>query len=257
MNSIVTDNIPKNKKIYFASDFHLGTPSYEASRTRERKVVEWLDNIIEDCHTLFLVGDLFDFWFEYKTVVPKGYIRFLGKLAEFSDRGIPIYLFTGNHDMWMFDYLEKELGVKIIREPKDFVFNNKRFHIGHGDGLGPGDAQYKILKKIFANKVCQWLFERIHPNLGIGIANMWSKKSRAGNSNKKEEIFQGEKEWIYQYCLEKENSNSKYDFYIFGHRHLPIDMKVGEKARYMNLGEWLNYFTYASFDGNNLILETF
>ena len=256
MNSIVTDNIPENKKIYFASDFHLGTPNYEDSRERERKIVAWLNQISKDVHTLFLVGDLFDFWFEYKTVVPKGYVRFLGKLAELSDKGVQIYLFTGNHDMWMFDYLEKELNVKILREPTDFIFNNKKFHIGHGDGLGPGDETYKVLKKIFANKLCQWLFERIHPNLGIGIANAWSRKSRAGN-NKKEEIFHDKEEWIYQYCLNLENNGLKYDYYIFGHRHLPIDMQVSENSRYLNLGEWINYFSYASFDGNRLSLETF
>jgi len=171
------------KKIYFASDFHLGVPSYEKSLEREKLLVKWLDEIKKDAEEVYLMGDLFDFWFEYKHAAPKGFVRLLGKIAEITDSGIPVYLFTGNHDMWMFDYLPKEIGVKIYREPIEKKFGSKTFYLGHGDGLGPGDKGYKFIKKVFANKFCQWLFARLHPNLGIGMAHYWSRKSRVANGN--------------------------------------------------------------------------
>ena len=173
-------------KIYFASDLHLGIPNKEISLEREKLFVKWLDEIKKDASALYLVGDVFDFWFEYKTVVPKGYIRILGKLAELSDSGLPIHFFSGNHDMWVFDYLEKELNISIYHEPIQIELNGKTFFIGHGDGLGPNDWGYKF-KKLFANKICQWLFARVHPNLGISIAQYWSK-SRIANG-KKDETF--------------------------------------------------------------------
>src|SRR6201992_1140932 len=168
----------KPGKLYFASDFHLGAPNQASSREREARLVSWLDSIKADASEVFLMGDVFDFWVEYRTVVPKGYIRFLGKLAELADRGIKIYFFKGNHDMWMFDYFEKELSATIISNELVIERGGKKFFLHHGDGLGPGDASYKILKKIFRSPLCQWLFERVHPNLGIGIANYWSKNSR-------------------------------------------------------------------------------
>ncbi|BDD02802.1 UDP-2,3-diacylglucosamine diphosphatase [Aureibacter tunicatorum] len=248
-------SLPSNKRIYFASDFHLGAPNYEKSREREDKIVRWLKEIEKDAEAVFLVGDLFDFWFEYGTVVPKGYIRFLGQLAKMADNGIKLYLFTGNHDMWMFDYLPKEIGAKIIRKPIAFYCNDKKFMIGHGDGLGPGDRKYKFLKNFFDSKVCQWLFARLHPNLGIGIANTWSKSSRASNSSH-DEVFLGDDEWIYIHCKNIEEKNH-HDYYIFGHRHLPLDLKVGKNSRYINLGEWIKQCQYAYFDGKDVIIEHF
>jgi len=171
-------------KIYFASDFHLGVGSYASSREREDALVRWLDAIKHDAAELFLMGDVFDFWFEYTTVVPKGYIRFLGKLAELTDLGIKLYLFKGNHDMWMFDYFEKELNATIISNEMVMERGGKKFFLHHGDGLGPGDAKYKVLKKFFRSRFCQWLFARIHPNLGVGIANYWSSNSRIANLKK-------------------------------------------------------------------------
>ncbi|MDP2386266.1 MAG: UDP-2,3-diacylglucosamine diphosphatase [Bacteroidota bacterium] len=245
-----------NKKIYFASDFHLGVPTYEKSLTRERLLVRWLDTVKQDAEEIYLVGDLFDFWFEYKYTAPKGYIRFLGKIAEIVDSGIPVHVFTGNHDMWMYGYLPKELGVTMHREPITRIWNEKKLVIGHGDGLGPGDRKYKFLKKFFASKVCQWLFARIHPNLAFGIANYFSKSSRA-STGKKDEIFKGnEDEWLYTYCkeyLQKEH----VDYFIFGHRHLPLDIQLNDNSKYINLGEWLNYNTYAVFDGEKVELNTF
>ena len=245
------------KKIYFASDFHLGVPNYESSRRREKILVDWLDSIKVDAQEVYLVGDLFDFWFEYKFTVPKGYVRFLGKIAELTDSGIPVHFFTGNHDMWMFDYLPQEIGVEIHRDNIIRDFNGKRFYIGHGDGLGPGDRKYKFLKNFFASKTCQWLFARIHPNLGMGIANMWSKNSRIANIKDGEEFLGDENEWLYIYSkeiLEKEH----FDYFIFGHRHLVLDLPIkGTSSRYVNLGEWATGNPhFASFDGESLTLQS-
>jgi len=242
-------------KIYFASDLHLGVPNKEKSLERERLFVQWLNEIKADAEAIFLVGDIFDFWFEYKKAVPKGYVRLLGKLAEISDSGIPIHIFTGNHDMWLFDYLEEEINATIYREPIEVSLKGKRFFIGHGDGLGPGDKAYKIIKKIFENKICQWLFERIHPNLGISIAEYWSKKSRIANGQK-DETYHGEKEWLTQFCKEKKKT-IEVDYFVFGHRHLPLEEDLGDNTSYINLGEWVNYNSYAVFDGEKLELKRY
>ena len=245
-----------NKKIYFASDFHLGTDARLSSSERERQIVRWLDSIKEDAEAIYLVGDVFDFWFEYSTVVPKGYVRLLGKLAELRDAGIPIYFFIGNHDMWMFKYFEEELDIPIYRKPIVRELKGKTFFIGHGDGLGPGDYGYKFLKKVFANPICQWLFARLHPNFGIGLASFWSNKSR--DANPAEENFLGDDgEWLLIYANEQLDKQPA-DFYVFGHRHLPIDhtLKNGS-SRYINLGEWMHYNSYAVFDGEQLEIKFF
>lgn len=241
-------------KIFFASDFHLGVPDHQSSREREDLIVRWLEQIREEAAEIYLLGDVFDFWFEYAAVIPKGFIRLQGKLAELSDSGIKITLFKGNHDMWMFDYFVQELGVQIISDELVLERNGKKFYLHHGDGLGPGDAKYKILKKIFRSDLCQWLFARIHPNLGIGIARRWSMNSRIQN-NKKEVFKDISEEWLVSYSREvllKEH----YDFLIFGHRHLPLDIQLGS-SRYINLGEWINFNSYAVFDGVDLKLNYF
>lgn len=243
------------KKIYFASDFHLGVPDEQISRERETRIVNWLDSIKSDAQEIYLLGDIFDFWFEYKRVIPKGFVRLQGKLAEISDSGTPIHFFTGNHDMWMFDYFERELGVKIHRKPIIKNLLGKRFYLAHGDGLGPGDNSYKVLKKIFASKLCQWLFARLHPNFGIWIANLWSKNSRIA-SGKKEEFLGNENEWLAVYAKEI-LATEPIDYFIFGHRHLPLDIALTEKSRYINLGEWINYNSYAVWDGKVLELKYF
>ena len=248
--------LTEGKKIYFASDFHLGVPDHASSLAREKRIVKWLNTVSADAQAIYLLGDIFDFWFEYNKAIPKGYIRLQGKLAELRDAGMPIYFFTGNHDMWMFDYFEKEMGIVIYREPLLLTTGNHKLLIGHGDGLGPGDNTYKILKKIFASAMCQWLFARIHPNLGIYIADKWSRQSRIANT-KMEEKFQGEeKEFLLTYCRELEKS-THHDFYVFGHRHLPLDLKVGEGSRYINLGEWVHFSTYAVYDGQHMELKSF
>ena len=243
-------------KIYFISDFHLGIPDYEKSLEREKKIVRWLEMVRNDAAEIYILGDIFDFWFEYKHAVPKGFVRLQGKLAELADEGIRLHYFTGNHDMWVFDYLPKEIGMTLYRKPIQKEISGKKFYIGHGDALGPGDHGYKFVKKIFTSKICQWLFAWIHPNCGIALAQFWSRRSRIATGNYDEKYTGDANEFLVVFAkeiLKKEN----FDFFIFGHRHLVIDMKVGEKSRYLNLGDWIRYFTYAEFDGENLGLKKF
>jgi len=241
------------KKIYFASDFHLGVPDYASSLERERRVIAWMDSIFPTTQELYLLGDVFDFWFEYKTVVPREYVRLLAKIAQFTGAGIPVHYFTGNHDMWTFDYLEKELQVKIYREPISKTYNGKQFYIGHGDGLGPGDHGYKFIKKVFASSVCQWLFARLHPNLGIGIANYFSRKSRIATGTTDEKFLGEEREWLVIHSKEM-LQQQHYDYLIFGHRHLPLDIPINGTSRYINIGDWIRYDSYGEFDGREFTL---
>ena len=245
--------LPKGKKIYFASDNHLGAPTPELSAPRERIFVEWLDHIKHDAGILFLLGDLFDFWFEYKTVVPKGFVRVLGKLAELADAGIPIHFFVGNHDLWMRDYLEKEIGLQVHHQPQEFTFNKKTFFIGHGDGLGPHDKGYKRMKKIFTNAFFQWCFRWLHPDIGMCLGHYLSVKNKL-ISGEEDAVFLGEEEeWLAQYAKRKYEQKAR-DYFIFGHRHIPLDLSIAGKARYINLGDWINHCTYAVFDGHTLEL---
>jgi UDP-2,3-diacylglucosamine hydrolase len=247
--------IPPGKKIYFLSDFHLGAPDYTSSLEREKTIVQFLDEIKKDAFEIFIVGDIFDFWYEYRTVVPKGYVRLLGKLAELTDAGISIHFFVGNHDMWMKNYFQQELHIPVYFEAKDFEWSGKSFHIAHGDGLGPGDHRYKFIKKIFRSRICQWLFGIFPPYMGMGLANYLSRRSRA-QTGFIEEIFFGEdREWLIIYSKEI-LKKKKFDFLVFGHRHLPIDFRLGN-SRYINLGDWINYFTYAVFDGETLELKSY
>lgn len=242
------------KKIYFISDFHLGAPDYATSLVREKRVVQFLDEIKNDAAVIFILGDLFDFWYEYKRVVPKGFVRILGKLAELTDSGIIIHFFVGNHDMWMSGYFEKELNIDVYHDPKEFEFNGKKFLIGHGDGLGPGDHRYKFMKKIFRNKFSQGLFGMLHPSSGIGLADYFSRKSRAATGKKDEQFLGEEKEWLIVYCKEM-LTKKHFDFFIFGHRHLPIEYKLNENSEYINLGDWIKYNSYAVFDNGNVTLK--
>ncbi len=248
--------IPQGKKIYFSSDNHLGAPSYEKSLPREKKFVKWLDSIREDAAVIFLLGDLFDFWFEYKKVVPKGFVRVLGKLAEITDSGIPIYFFVGNHDLWMRDYFEKELNIQIFRDPKEFVFNDKVFLLGHGDGKGPGDKGYKRMKKVFTNPVFNWLFRWFHPELGMRLAQYLSVKNKLISGEEDKKFLGEENEFLAQYARRKLETKH-YDYFIFGHRHLPMEIKVGENSIYFNLGDWITHYSYGVFDGETFELKNF
>jgi len=242
-------------KVYFASDFHLGIDATKTSREREKQIVRWLDQIKEDAEAIYLVGDLF-FWFEYKRAVPKGYVRFLGKLAELRDADIPIYFFTGNHDMWMFRYFEEEFGIPIYRESIIREIKGKQFFIGHGDGKGPEDFSYKILKKIFASKICQWLFARLHPNFGLWLATTWVVKSKEEKPIVPK-FYGMEHEWLYKYACRK-SEIVEVDYFVFGHRHLPINTILPNgKSRYINIGDWLAHNSYGVFDGQEMKIKFF
>lgn len=244
-----------NTNILFLSDFHLGTPSYENSLSREKKICTLIDSYKSTISEIFLVGDIFDFWFEYKTVAPKGYYRLLGKLAELSDLGIKIHYFTGNHDMWIFDFFKKELNAFIYKSPEVIERNGKKFLIGHGDGLGPGDYKYKFLKKFFSSSICQFLFRWVHPDIGMGIANYFSYKSRYAANIQVESFLGKNREWLYIFSKNFIEKNNGFDYLIFGHRHLPIYTKIEDSnVQYINLGDWLSFNTYGLFDGKDVHL---
>ena len=245
-----------NKKIYFASDQHLGAPTLKESFPREQKFVSWLNEIKKDAEAIFLLGDLFDFWFEYQTVVPKGFVRVLGKLAEIKDSGIPIYFFVGNHDLWMNDYFEKELNIPVYHAPQEFIINNKTFLIGHGDGLGPGDKGYKRMKKVFTFPLFKWLFKWLHPDLGVKLGQYMSVKNKLISGDEDANFLGEENEWLVQYC-KKKLTEKHYDYFVFGHRHLPLEISLQENSKYVNLGDWIQYFTYGEFFNKELILKKF
>ena len=248
--------LPNNKKIYFTSDQHFGAPTPELSFPREQKFVAWLDEVKGDAEAIFLLGDLFDFWFEYKTVVPKGFIRVLGKLAEIRDSGIPIYFFVGNHDLWMADYFQKELNIPVFHDNQEFTFGDKTFLIGHGDGKGPGDLGYKRMKKIFTNPFFKWLFRWLHPDIGVRLAQYLSVKNKLISGDEDVTFLGEDNEWLILYSKRK-LENKHYNYLIFGHRHLPMKLTVGENAEYVNLGDWITYFTYGVFDGENLEIKKY
>lgn len=250
-------NIPKGKKVYFVSDQHLGVPDFESSLKREKHFVKWLDEAKQDAVAIYLLGDLFDFWFEYSSVIPRGFTRVLGKIAEITDSGIPVHFFKGNHDMWTFDYLVQECGVQLYDgSPIEVEMNGKSFLIGHGDGLGPGDFWYKRIKAFFANPLMQWCFARLHPNFGVGLANYFSRSSRAKNATEDKTYHGDDKEWLVQYVIEQESKQHR-DYYIFGHRHYAMDRDLGNNSHYINLGDWVVDFTYAVFDGEKVELKEF
>lgn len=245
-----------NKKIFFASDQHFGAPTKEASKPREQKFLKWLDEIKDEAEAIFLLGDLFDFWFEYKRAVPKGFVRVLGKLAEFADEGIQIHFFVGNHDLWMSDYFETELGIPVYHKPKEFTFNNKTFLIGHGDGLGPGDKGYKRMKKVFTHPVSKWFYRWLHPDIGIKIASYLSVKNKLISGEEDIKFLGEDNEWLVQYCRRK-LTQKHYDFFLFGHRHLPMEIMVSETSKYVNTGDWITHYTYAEFQGDELLLKSY
>lgn len=256
MNNNHHIEIAEGKKVYFASDNHLGAPTIEASRPREKKFVAWLDDIKHDAAAIFLLGDLFDFWFEYKTVVPKGFTRTLGKLAEISDAGIPIHYFVGNHDLWMNGYFEEELGIPVYHKPQEFTFNNASCLIGHGDGLGPGDKGYKRMKRVFTSPFFKWLFKWGHPDIGMRMAQYFSVKNKLISGDEDATFLGEENEWLAIYCRRKLEETHR-DFFVFGHRHLPLEIQLNEQSKYINLGDWIQYFTYGVFDGETFELKKY
>ncbi|HOX76683.1 MAG TPA: UDP-2,3-diacylglucosamine diphosphatase [Bacteroidales bacterium] len=261
MINILEDNVSRSSgKIYFASDFHLGIPDHASSRQREEMLVSWLDMIQSDASDIFLMGDVFDFWFEYKTVVPKGYIRLLGKLAQLTDQGLKVHLFTGNHDIWAFSYLQDEAGIELHRKPEVRDMMGKTFYLAHGDGLGPGDNGYKFLKKVFSCRFNQYLFRWLHPDIGARMGLYFSGKSRLANmikEDKAENLNRIEDEMLYQYATGILQNGTKPDYFIFGHRHRPENIELPGGSRLIILGDWLTHFTYAEFDGKQIHLKKF
>ena len=253
----LTIEVVKDKKIYFASDFHLGISAIPRQKEieREKKIIRWLNSIEHDAQAVLLVGDIFDFWYEYRHAIPKGYIRFLGKISSMLEKGIKVYFFTGNHDIWMFRYFQEELGITVFDKPVELRLNDKNLMVAHGDGLGPGDFFYKILKKIFTNGITQWMFRWLHPDIGIALAKRWSKSSRIRKKGL-DEKFLGEKEFLIQYSRRKESEKHR-DYYVFGHRHMPLEIDLDEHTKYFNLGEWVNNFSFGVFDGKTFELKYF
>lgn len=245
----------QRNKIYFASDFHLGNSSPLANQEKEKLILRWLNHISKDAEEIYLLGDIFDFWFEYKHVVPKGFVRFLGTLAHLTDSGIRIHLFCGNHDLWLRDYFQDELAIIVHKQRETLTLYGKTFMLGHGDGLDPKDKKYKFINSIFKNKFCISAFATLHPRWAIAMAQKWSRSSRASHSEK-DMIDLGEKEPIYQFCL-KTLESQNIDFFVFGHRHLVCNKKIKDKTRYINLGYWNIYGHYAVWDGKNLELKKF
>ncbi|OCB77359.1 UDP-2,3-diacylglucosamine diphosphatase [Flavobacterium crassostreae] len=248
--------LPHNKKVYFASDQHFGAPTPELSFPREKKFVAWLDQIKTDAEAIFLVGDLFDFWFEYQTVVPKGFVRVLGKLAEIRDSGIPIYFFVGNHDLWMHGYFEKELNIPVYHDNQEFNFWGTSFLIGHGDGKGPGDMGYKRMKKVFTHPFSKWLFGWLHPDIGVRLAQYLSVKNKLISGDEDITFLGEDNEWLILYA-KKKLETKHYNYLVFGHRHLPMKVTIGQDSHYVNLGDWISYFTYGVFDGQTFEIQKY
>ncbi len=250
----------RSKKIYFASDFHLGIPDHDSSLQREKKLVSWFEQIEEDAEAVYLMGDIFDFWFEYKQVVPKGYVRFLGKIAELTDKGIPVHIFRGNHDVWAFGYLHKEIGLQIHRKPEVVELQGKKLFLAHGDGLGPGDTGYKIMKKIFEFKPNQFLFKWLHPDIGTAMGLFFSHRSRLANIAKEKKEGKNpplEKEMLYHYAVKKSKELTDVDYFIFGHRHIPLTTRINDKATLVILGDWITHFTYGVLENGLFELRKF
>lgn len=248
--------INTREAVYFASDFHLGLPQDDNDYSRQKFICRWLEHIARDASHIFLLGDLFDAWFEYKNVIPKEFTRFLGTLASLSDKGIKIYIFSGNHDIWMRDYFQKEMNIPVFHEKQTFIINGKKFLLAHGDGLGPGDKGYKRLKKLLRNPLAQWLYRWMHPDWGLPLARYFSRKGDKHVTDAPIPFLGMDKEWLVQYALKK-LEQEHFDYFIFGHRHLFLDISLNEQSRYINLGDWIRYNSYARFEGENLTTETF
>ena len=248
-------NVPVGKKVYFTSDHHFGLPGKINSREREALFVDWLEKIRKDAYAVFILGDMFDFWYEYKLAIPKGFTRVLGKLAELTDQGIQIYFFVGNHDMWMRDYFTGELNIPIFFDPEIFIIDEQKFLIGHGDGLGPGDKTYKLLKKIFRNPLARWAYRWLHPDIGLKLAKYLSQKNKL-ISGEYDNSFQGkDKEWLYLYAEKFLEKQPDIKYFVFGHRHLPLQIPLNENSTYFNTGDWLSHFTYVVYENGKLELK--
>ena len=246
------------KNVYFLSDAHLGSLAIDHSRMHERRLVRFLDSIKHKAAAVYLLGDMFDFWYEHKYTVPKGYTRFLGKLSELTDMGVEVHFFTGNHDIWAYSYLEEECGVIMHRKPITTDIYGKVFYLAHGDGLGDPDIKFKLLRRMFHNTICQRLFSAIHPRWSMWLGLTWAKHSRMKRINGEEPPYMGEnKEHLVLYAKQYMKSHPNVDVFIFGHRHIELDLNLSKNVRMMILGDWISQFTYVVFDGDHLLLEEY
>lgn len=247
-----------HKNVYFLSDAHLGSWAIEHARTQERRLVRFLDSIKEKASAIYLLGDMFDFWNEYRYVVPKGFTRFLGKLSELTDMGVEVHYFTGNHDIWTYGYLEQECGMIVHREPITTEIYGKVFYLAHGDGLGDPDAKFKFLRRMFHNRTCQVLLNSVHPRWGMSLGMNWAKKSRMKRIDGKEPPYQGEdREHLVLYTKEYLKTHPDIDYFIYGHRHIELDLMLSRKTHMMIIGDWITQFTYVVYDGDHIFLEEY
>lgn len=242
-------------RTYFLSDLHLGASYLDRPHERERMVADFLSGIKDDAARLYLVGDILDYWFEYRTVVPRGYVRFFGALADLADAGVRITWLIGNHDIWMFDYLRDELGIEVIDGPVVTEIDGRRFFICHGDGLGRLPLPFRFIRSMFRNRFCQRLYAAIHPRWTVGFAHRWS----AGNRDydpARPPVFDGPmrcnvEDWARNYVADHPDT----DFIVLGHHHVMVDERVGDRCRLVILGDWIYNFSYAVFDGKNFSLR--
>jgi len=247
----------KKNKTYFISDAHLGSSVFNDSLEREKRLVRWLDSIRDDAKALYLLGDIFDFWFEYKKAVPRGFTRFLGKLAELSDSGVEIHYFTGNHDIWIYDYLPKEIGLTLYKSSTVTEIAGKTFYLAHGDGLDDESRSFKLIHWIFHNRICQFLFRFLHPDMGLKLAHVWAEHSRRKEWKYPKPLLNEEKENLISFSKSYVKLYPETDFLIFGHRHILLDKMLSPENRMIIIGDWLQLDSYAVFDGKELTLEQF
>ena len=246
------------KNVYFLSDAHLGSLAVKHNRTQERRLVRFLDSIKDKAAAIYLLGDMFDYWNEYEYVVPKGFTRFLGKISELTDNGVEVHFFTGNHDIWTYGYLEQECGVILHRKPLMIDIYGKVFYLAHGDGLGDPDSKFKLLRQLFHNHTCQILFNAIHPRWGMWLGLTWAKNSRLKRADGKEAPYMGEdKEYLVKYTKQYMQTHTDIDYFIYGHRHIELDLMLSRKSRMMIIGDWIWQFTYVVYDGEYLFLEEY
>ena len=246
------------KNVYFLSDAHLGSLAIKHGRTQERRLVRFLDSIKDKASAIYLLGDMFDFWYEYKYVVPKGYTRFLGKLSEITDMGVEVHFFTGNHDIWAYEYLEKECGVILHKSAVTTEIGDKVFFLAHGDGLGDTDRKFKFISSVFHNRLCQRMFSALHPRWGMNFGLNWAKHSRLKRVGGVEPPYMGEeKEYLVRFSKEYIKTHENIDYFLFGHRHIALDLILSKKSRMLILGDWIRLFTYAVFDGEHLFMEKY
>lgn len=248
------------KPVYFLSDAHLGSLAIPHSRLQERRLVNFLDALKAKASAIYLLGDIFDFWHEYKYVVPKGYTRLLGKISELTDSGVEVHFFTGNHDLWVHNYFEQECGMIVHRNIGCTTeIGGKIFYLAHGDGLGDGDRKYKFLRAMFHNPVCQRLFASIHPRWGMYFGLKWAQHSRLKHEAQGgEPKYAGEdREELVVFAKKYLQTHPDTDYFIFGHRHIELDLPLQPAARLLIIGDWIDKFSYVVFDGQELRLEHF